>query len=469
MLGSRRSRHDSVAIPRRAASGAVEGLPRSFAVERAGTRHAGRALLQLLLICSVVLAGVDPTLATRPGPAQAAIAADQRAAGANVDQPSPRTKRKQDRRQERRHDRQRERKRDRARAKHDRHQRGGKKKRHNLANLCDASTGRADPCTHGTDPAPPGFAVKQDVAPLAPAAAADQASSLVCDGDGQSGFRVHLLYVHASDVPSRYAAYLASVQAWAGEADRIVADSAVQTGDERHIRFLHDSQCLPLVDVVAVSPAATSRGGFWTMIDELQRQGYSRTDRVYQAFVDANEMCGMGVVWNDDRADGAVNRHNIGPSYSRIDSGCWGGAIAAHELLHNLGGVQLSAPHSNGGFHCIDEYDVLCYQDSSRAPAPELDCQDPSADWLLLDCNHDDYFNTNPDPGSYLATHWNAANNRFLVGAPAVQVHSPPGPSTSTTNRQSGNDGKRKKSGKGKKRGGSARHHSGKRTVIKVK
>jgi hypothetical protein len=40
-------------------------------------------------------------------------------------------------------------------------------------------------------------------------------------------------------------------------------------------------------------------------------------------------------------------------------------------------------------------------------------CSDPVGE-LLLDCNHDDYFDPDPAPGSYLATHWNMARSSFL-------------------------------------------------------
>src|SRR5690349_23950295 len=52
----------------------------------------------------------------------------------------------------------------------------------------------SDGCTHGPDPAPAGLDVKKSVAPviLLPAPPKVQ-----CDGDGVTGKRVQVLYVHA--------------------------------------------------------------------------------------------------------------------------------------------------------------------------------------------------------------------------------------------------------------------------------
>jgi hypothetical protein len=77
-----------------------------------------------------------------------------------------------------------------------------------------------------------------------------------------------------------------------------------------------------------------------------------------------------------------------------------------------LGAVLSTAPHPSDAGHCYDESDRMCYKDG---PTPmQQVC--PAEDEYLLDCNNDDYFSTAPRPGSWLATHWNTANSRFLIG-----------------------------------------------------
>jgi hypothetical protein len=218
---------------------------------------------------------------------------------------------------------------------------------------------------------------------------------------------------------------------------------------------------------VVVSPAGDF--GFNATISELKAQGYNRTDRIYLAFVDttAAGTCGIGTLWSDDRPT-SDNRNNAGPSYSRVDAGCWSGSVAAHELMHNLGGVQHSAPHASGGFHCIDEYDVMCYKDSSSSPAMRVDCAETWRNVTRFDCGHDDYFHTNPATGSYLASHWNSANNRFLVASadgpvdPGLPPPVPPAPSVDAApepTSQGAHDKKDKK--KHKKKG--KKHKKGKK------
>jgi hypothetical protein len=86
----------------------------------------------------------------------------------------------------------------------------------------------------------------------------------------------------------------------------------------------------------------------------------------------------------------------------------------AHELSHTLGAVQYSAPHTSGGAHCIDEWDVMCYSDSPYYPHMQYLCQD-SAQEFRLDCRDDDYFAAQPAAGSYLSRHWNMANSPYLT------------------------------------------------------
>ncbi|HEX2053086.1 MAG TPA: Calx-beta domain-containing protein [Actinomycetota bacterium] len=274
---------------------------------------------------------------------------------------------------------------------------------------------RAVKCTHGPDPAPGGRDVARSVAPLSPtAAAAETAAATQCDGDGVTGPRTEILYARSSDVASRYSAFLPSFRAWAGEANEIYRASAADTGGNSHIRFVHNASCVPTVTEVVMSRTADDT--FDDMIADLESRGFNRTDRKYLVFVDATVYCGIGTIHPDDQP-GAGNASNVGPSYGRVDAGCWSGDVAAHEHMHNLGGVQYSAPNTSQGFHCVDEWDVMCYSDEPMFPPMQVLCPNYERNFSRFDCNSDDYFHSNPAEGSYLATHWNTYNSLFLVPA----------------------------------------------------
>ena len=127
------------------------------------------------------------------------------------------------------------------------------------------------------------------------------------------------------------------------------------------------------------------------------------------------------------RAAPARARHNSGGLFAALwvpdaepapgaDPDGWWAEGMLHEITHNLGAVGDSAPHSSGYGHCCDGYDVMCYHDDPAAPAMTYPCpRIPGVMSQVYDCGGDDYFNVAPAAGSYLATHWNLYDNRFLA------------------------------------------------------
>lgn len=253
-------------------------------------------------------------------------------------------------------------------------------------------------------------------------------SPVVCDGDGTTGFRTQVIYAYVTT--NRFSIYSDSIKEWASGVDKKMVASAAITGGVRHVRYVTEvinGSCYPKIDVVQLSAATlsgTNSQRFSQMITELQRAPFNYTSsyRDYMVFVDAQltteNICGISTVQYDDSA-GQTNINNVGPNYMQIDDNCWnsganGPLIPAHELMHNLGGVQMSAPHSDGGYHCTEGYDLMCDYTYNRTSLTHTMCPNVSS-LGFYDCDNDDYFNTKPAAGSYLATHWNTANSRFLV------------------------------------------------------
>jgi hypothetical protein len=294
-------------------------------------------------------------------------------------------------------------------------------------------------CTHGPDPAPAGVDVRQRRPPDASAtlegspSVAPAQTGIQCYGNGSDGYRVQLVYARAANVPDRFSTYQASFVQWAANVDLMTNASAAKTGGTRHVRFVTGSSCLPVIERVTMSN--TGDDTFSNTIAELRARGFTRSDRKYLVWVDANVYCGIGQIYYDDRANPApgANYNNGHPGaqglVSRVDNACWGHAnsVEAHELMHNLGGVQQSAPNSTPGSHCTNEYDRMCYVDGAGV---RMVYRCPASHENRFDCNNDDYFHTSPPAGSYLATHWNTANSAFLATAPGGTA---PPPTTTTT------------------------------------
>ena len=294
-----------------------------------------------------------------------------------------------------------------------------------------AARGIPAPCSHGPDAAPDGLDVRIAREPETAGETAlrpEPVTAAACTGDGSTGRRVQLVYANIAGKADRYATFAASFQTWAAAMDSVFDRSAAETGGSRRIRFVHDANCTPIIARTTLS--VTAGNDFGATVDELASKGFSRDDRKYLVWVDANVYCGIGQVYNDDRA-GQNNLNNVYSLISRVDNGCWGvvgQSVEAHELMHNLGGVQETAPNATVYSHCTDESDRMCYADGSGQPmVPRC----ASGHENTFDCNHDDYFSTAPPAGSYLATHWNAASSAWLsTGEVAATV---PGAPTGVT------------------------------------
>jgi hypothetical protein len=149
---------------------------------------------------------------------------------------------------------------------------------------------------------------------------------------------------------------------------------------------------------------------------------------------------------NPHNAGGLVAMaYGLGRTYFTSNSQAFGDEVPLHEITHNLGAVQFSAPHSSLGGHCYDESDVECYNDGgsyfTSGGSTTASCSDAAHE--VYDCGLDDYFNPSPSPGSYLATHWNLFDSAFLCDAGTCGIGttgggggptSPPPPPTTVVN-----------------------------------
>lgn len=270
--------------------------------------------------------------------------------------------------------------------------------------------------------------------------------TVACYGTGTDGYRVQLMYAREPGSPDRYPEFEARFRDWAARVDDVFNASAAKTGGIRHVRYVTDSQCRPVIERITLSASAVN--DFSDTLDELVDKGYNRVDRKYLLWVDTprQKYCGIVLIYDDYDPDPTpgVNVNNGNPAYDamagRVDTRCWGqqNPVEAHELVHMMGGVlgwsspAQAPPHATDGSHYTDESDRLCYADGDPSGVfrpdgspTSLTFPCPGAQEALLDCGNDDYFHTDPPPGNWLATHWNTADSAWLAkGPPAGAIGS---------------------------------------------
>jgi hypothetical protein len=274
--------------------------------------------------------------------------------------------------------------------------------------------------------------------PVAAGAAASRALATAWCGsaggpdDGGAAPSISLVYAVPSDQPNRFRQTAGILQPAATAIGRFVA---LESGGSKTIRFETGTSCGPEYLRIAFVRLGQPRVAYLDsngapvmplVRDEVERAlpapAGPRNRLVYvDGLVD--EAAGYAEVVDADEP-GPGNPHNAGGLFAFV----WGAREAPsrrdvpsyaylmlHEVTHNLGGVQRSAPHTSGAWHCTDEFDVMCYDDGGTPQRQKIACRARSGMLVgAYDCNQDDYFNPSPAPGSYLASHLNVYDSAFL-------------------------------------------------------
>lgn len=244
-----------------------------------------------------------------------------------------------------------------------------------------------------------------------------------------TGPRIKVIYAYPSDRPNRFATMRDLIQADARDMTDIVLGASGQT---KTLRFDVGTKCgAGYVDILSIQLPRTANayrqlaaGGRMTQLrtdlaPSVAAMTGKRNYLVYADHVRAGDgVAGIATMYTDDRS-GSTNPSNGGGLWAMAfgdgaDPDFLGARLttALHEVSHNLGAVQDSAPNATGAGHCSDEFDVMCYDDGG----PTADMTYPCAQ-QAYDCGADDYFNPAPAPGSYLDTHWNLYRSTFLCPA----------------------------------------------------
>lgn len=256
---------------------------------------------------------------------------------------------------------------------------------------------------------------------VATASAPPPAVAPACVAGAATDYYFVAIYARASDDADAYATRAGQIRTLMAGVNGYVRSAAIAGNDFASLKFLCSSGAVVVRNEVL--PTKRASANFSTIVADLKAKGYTNPRLKYAVFYDDTGACscaGQGMFAADEQP-GVANASNGNTSYPlfAVDYGSLAPRVMLHEITHTIGAVGANAPHTTGAYHCTDGLDVMCYNDGG--PKGILySTSSCSAD--VFDCRQDDYFNSRPPSGSYLATHWNIASrvNRYLAFPPLV-------------------------------------------------
>ena len=237
-----------------------------------------------------------------------------------------------------------------------------------------------------------------------------------------------ILYGRPATSPDRLSSVLPSLRAQMLHTNALLNQNSLDSGGPTaDYRMACDSD-----GQINVKGFTATGSSFSQVVAGARAAGFNDPNVDYTIFYDdpGSNACGVGSYYNDDRLI-ANNRSNSGGGYGVAYSPCWYGTTPMHENGHNEGAVQNGAPYSTGtGGHCWDEEDVMCYAPDGGDLHQEGTIE-RCTDKVYFDCGFDTYFDSAPEPGEYLDSHWNIGSplNRFIVfgSSNVTTTNTPPG------------------------------------------
>ncbi|MDX1449284.1 MAG: hypothetical protein R3246_09500 [Acidimicrobiia bacterium] len=255
-----------------------------------------------------------------------------------------------------------------------------------------------------------------------------------CVTDTENQYHVQIIYTSTTDRPDRFASKIGEIRRWIERINGFLYEEGAERGRPMKYRMSCVGGEISVINAqlpISSGPGQgvlglVDRSNYMTYVWALRQAGYTNPLAKYWLYVDAPSgapgVAGTATMMRDDRLR-ADNANNLGPGYGVF----WGEASSGqafeeafiyeammHEAQHLFGAVQPSAPNSTGVSHCLDDLDVMCYDEQDPAGGRlEIVCSR-----LHFDCGHDDYFDPKPSKNEYLASHWNFGSplNRFAAG-----------------------------------------------------